>query len=227
VEKSELPDYKKQLVKRINEAFDNSPVNKKEISEKLGVSYNTVMKWFRIGSITHKNLKKLSELLEVDFVWLLSGDEIVGVREFTEEYKSDRDVLIPVYDVQLSAGNGTQVPEYIETKKKLPFDQNWLLKNRLKPDNLMILYVYGDSMLPSMADGDSVLIDRSKTKIIDRKIYGIMIGGEMKIKRLKQNFNGSVDVISDNPQHETETIPVSELDHLYIIGQAVYRSGLL
>lgn len=220
-------DYKQELAARLKNELKKSPFSKKDIERKIGVSYTSVQNWFKNGGIDDDNLRKLADLFEVDYFWLLTGKTSTQVREHTPEYLTERDTMIAVYDVQLSAGNGMTAPDFIETKKKLPFDSQWLNKHNLKPDNLMVLYVAGDSMLPTMEDGDSVLIDKSKTKIIDRKIYGIVIGGDCKIKRLSQRFDGSIEVISDNPMHKTEVIPASELEYLHIIGQAVYRSGML
>jgi phage repressor protein C with HTH and peptisase S24 domain len=220
-------DHKKELADRLKRALKASPLTKKAIERDMGVSYTAIQKWFKYGSISDDNLRDLAKLLKRDYVWLLTGDNPTGVREYEQEYKTERDILIAVYDVQLSAGEGMTIPEYIETKNKLPFDANWLQKHRLKPSDLMVLKVAGDSMLPTMEHGDSVLIDTSKTKIIDRKIYGIVLGGESKIKRLTQRFDGSIEVLSDNPLHNKETISPDELEHLHIIGQAVYRSGML
>lgn len=220
-------DYKKQMAARLRDALDKSRLTKRAVEKKMGVSYTSVQNWFKTGSIEENNLRNLCDLLKVDYVWILSGESLPGVREYQDEHKTERDTLVSVYDVQLSAGDGMAAPEYIETKKKLPFDSNWLNKHGLKPDDLMVLYVAGDSMLPTMEDGDTVLLDKSKTKIVDRKIYGIVLGGECKIKRLSQKFDGSVEVLSDNPMHKTEVIPASELEHLHIIGQAIYRSGMI
>jgi phage repressor protein C with HTH and peptisase S24 domain len=220
-------NYKQEMAARLRDALKASPLSKKAIERSMGVSYTSVQNWFKHGTIDDKHLRELCDLLKTDYVWIVAGETPTGVREHTSEYLTERDTLIAVYDVELSAGNGMEAPEYIETKKKLPFDSQWLQKHDLKPHNLMVLYVAGDSMLPTMEDGDSVLIDKSRTKIIDRKIYGIVLGGECEIKRLSQKFDGSIEVISDNPMHTTETIPPSELEHLHIIGQAVYRSGML
>ena len=221
----------KNLADRLGRAWQSRNKDKiktkKLFTELMSVSHNTVMRWFRDGNMDKDHVFKAADLLGVDPIWLWTGERTTGVREHDAEYLTERDTLIAVYDVELSAGNGMEAPEYIETKKKLPFDSQWLQKHDLKPHNLMVLYVAGDSMLPTMEDGDSVLIDKSRTKIIDRKIYGIVLGGECKIKRLSQKFDGSIEVISDNPMHTTEIIPPSELEHLHVIGQAVYRSGML
>lgn len=217
-----------QMKSRLNAALIKSGLSIPEIVKRIEVTDKGVRKWFSTGRIATKRIKPLAKILGCDHVWLATGESFTGVREFDQDFnKSERDVMISVYDVQLSAGNGMTAPEYIETKKQLPFDSQWLQKHRLKPKDLKVLYVAGDSMIPTMEDGDSVLIDTSKTKIIDRKIYAIVIGGECKIKRLSQRFDGSVQVISDNPQHQTETIQPHELEHLFIIGQAVYRSGMI
>ena len=222
-----LPVYKQELINRLVTAHHKCGKTKREVAEEVGVSYNTIMKWFRVGSIARDNMAKLAKSLNVDEAWLLSGAETTEVRGFDGDDATERDVMIAVYDIRLSAGDGAIMPEYIKTKNKLPFDRNWLQKHKLKPKYLKVLAVAGDSMMPTMEDGDSVLIDTSKTNIVDRKIYAVIIGGECKIKRLTQKFDGSVIVSSDNPIHPTETIAPEDLEHLYIIGQAVYRSGMI
>lgn len=216
-----------EMIERLNIALAKSGLSIPEIVKKIGVTDKGVRKWFDTGRIASKRIKPLAALLGCDPVWLAMGSKPTMVREHQEGYQTDRDVMIPVKDVQLSAGNGMSAPEIIDTKKKLPFDIEWLRKHRLKADNLMVNYVAGDSMEPTMQDGDSVLIDMSKTKIIDRNIYAIVIGGDLKIKRLIQKFDGTVEVLSDNPLHQTETISGSDLEYLHVIGEAVYRSGML
>ena len=221
-----------EIAQRLKEAWDNRDKKrlrtKKQLQDHMGVSHNTIMRWFRSGNIDKHNLSEVANILDVDVVWLLSGKESVHVREYSTDHgTTERDVLISVYNVELSAGTGMTAPEYIKTEKKLAFDSNWLIKHNLKAKNLIVLRVAGDSMLPSLEDGDSVLIDKSKSNIIDRKIYAIVVGGECKIKRLVRRVDGSIDILSDNPLHNTETVYPSDAEHLHIIGQAVYRSGML
>ncbi len=82
-------------------------------------------------------------------------------------------------------------------------------------------------MLPVLGSGDLVLVDLSKRDIIDGKIYALVVGNDVKIKRLKRKYDGSLVVMSDNPlpEYNDETIPPDAIEHVYIIGQAVHRGG--
>lgn len=217
----------KSRKKRLNEALVRSGKSIPEIVKLIGVTDKGVRKWFETGRIADYRLKPLAEILGCDELWLATGHKALGVREFETEYKTDRDIMIPVYDVELSAGDGMAAPEFVETDRKLPFDSQWLNKNNLQVNECAVLKVKGDSMEPTLEDGDSVLIDRSKTDIIDRKIYAIVLGDDLKIKRVVRKYDGSLEIISDNPVHGNEVIPVADVDHVIIIGRAVYRSGNL
>ncbi|MCW8960170.1 MAG: hypothetical protein OQK29_01320 [Ignavibacteriaceae bacterium] len=224
---NEKEKHYQDMIVRLNKALASSGLSIPDIVKRIGVTDKGVRKWFETGRIASKRIKPLADILGCDAIWLAMGETPTMVREHTPEYLTERDIMIPVKDIELSAGNGTSAPEFVNTKKELPFDAEWLRKHGLKAKNLMVNYVRGDSMEPTMNDGDSILIDTSRTNIIDRNIYAIVLGGDLKVKRLVQKFNGSIEVISDNPMHETEIISGSDLEYLHIIGEAVYRSGML
>lgn len=69
----------KNFAERLNDAFSRSGLKKKEISEKLSVSHNTVMRWFRSGSMSKENIERISDLLKISPEWLLYGKSIDNV----------------------------------------------------------------------------------------------------------------------------------------------------
>jgi len=217
---------KSEFIDRLKSSLKESGKTKKSIQKHLGVSYTAVQKWFKYGEIKDSNLKALADFLNADYFYLITGKLADTVKEFSPECQTERDTMIPVLDLELSAGNGRAIPEHIEEKKKIPFDAHWLAKNGFKTKNIRALYVSGDSMEPYLLDGDMVLIDTSLKKIVDRYLYAILLGNDLKIKRLTQRYDGSVVIISDNPSHNTEIIPPNDLEQLHIIGEMVYRSGL-
>lgn len=58
----------------------------------------------------------------------------------------------------------------------------------------------GDSMAPTIEDGDSLLIDLSKREIYDGKIYCVRIDGQLYAKRLQKIPPCKIKVISDNKE---------------------------
>jgi phage repressor protein C with HTH and peptisase S24 domain len=224
-----------EFKKRLKYLFDQSPLNKKDIQRNIGVSYTSVQNWFKYGEISKENIKKLSDLFKCDYIWLLTGHE--GVKENIPAYEikswhektdlDNDDILINVYNVSLSAGNGDSIPEFIETKKKLSYSMDWIDKKGFKPNDLKAMPVRGDSMSNTLNDGDLVLIDTSQKQIIDGSIYALIIANEAKIKRLKKTFNGGLVIISDNNSdlYHDEILQPSDLQFIHIIGKAVHKSG--
>jgi len=94
--------------------------------------------------------------------------------------------------------------------------------------DLVVMPVRGDSMLPRLADGDAVLINRADTRIVDGKVYALVLGREAKIKTLRRGADGSLIVMSENTDkrmYPDEVVGVDSIEDVYIIGRAVQRSG--
>lgn len=84
---------------------------------------------------------------------------------------------------------------------------------------LELLSVKGGSMQPTLEDGDVVMIDRSKTKPEDGKLFAVRVGDSPKVKRLYATREG-LRIVSDNPQAGEEFVPYSE--NADIIGKVVW-----
>lgn len=231
-----------QLKDRFNRAVTGIPAIR--ISEACNVSPQAVSQWKRTGRIDKKHFPALTALTGRPLAyWLgeedpglgiaLSGRpvdipayEIRGVDDDTAE--SSEDVLVDLVDVELSAGAGRTVPEFRRTKRKLAYSRTWLQKKRLRENDLVVMPVRGDSMLPRLADGDAVLINRADTRIVDGKVYALVLGREAKIKTLRRGADGSLIVMSENPDkrmYPDEVVPMDGIEDVYIIGRAVQRSG--
>ena len=100
-----------------------------------------------------------------------------------EEFESVR--RYQAEDLQIAAG-----PEAVVDREPLAgeikFRKTWLRSNRLKANNLMLLDVIGDSMFPTIEQGDSVLIDESCRSPRSGKIYGLQTPDVPLVKRLRK-----------------------------------------
>ncbi len=84
-------------------------------------------------------------------------------------------------------------PDFFET-----FHPEWLTHiTKSDPKNLVIIFVAGDSMEPTLRDGDQVLIDMTERGPREG-IYVLSIDGESYVKRLRFSLD-TIHVISDNP----------------------------
>ena len=209
-----------------------------ELARQTGgkVSYQSLQQLEAGGVQQPRYLQHLAGPLETSLNFLVTGKQdgatkpvaAFAVREWSdgEDLDATQDVMIPVYEIELSQGPGGRVvPEYVETKHQLPYSHSWLRRKRAKAADCKAFPVRGDSMLPTLADGDLVLVNTAEKRIVDGKIYAIIVGDEPKLKRLKRKADGSLVIISDNAAFDAEIIPVTEADSVYIIGRAINRSG--
>lgn len=146
--------------------------------------------------------------------------------ETPDDLPDNEFALVSRMAVKLSAGNGRMVFEE-EELPPLSFRADFLRsRNVTKRTNLVIVYAAGDSMIPTIADGDSVLCDRGQTTIIDGEIYAIDYAGDLRVKRLRKRIDGGVVIISDNSaKHPAETLSANEARNITILGRVLWRGG--
>ncbi|HEY0131052.1 MAG TPA: S24 family peptidase, partial [Allosphingosinicella sp.] len=70
--------------------------------------------------------------------------------------RGDAPVVVPQFDLGASAGPGT-LPEDERARSHLSFDAKWLRRLAGDPKQLSMIKVEGDSMLPTLSDGDEIL----------------------------------------------------------------------
>lgn len=112
-------------------------------------------------------------------------------------------VNVPVLAVQASAGHGA-LAEMEAKSAQFGFDARWLKK--LTPSNsssLSIIGVRGDSMEPTLSDGDDVLVDLGDGQARLRDgIYVLRMDDSLSVKRVAIEPQGRrISVISDNPSY--------------------------
>lgn len=141
-------------------------------------------------------------------------------------------VVIPVFDLKAACGTGyTNQDELV--KGGLVFKQSFLTKKDVSSEfgKSSIIRSDGDSMLPNINDNDVVLVDnkvRTLDEVCTGKVYVFLANNELRIKRLFKNVNGSLRIVSDNPDKQTypdEIIQPNELEFIHICGRVVWRAG--
>lgn len=77
-------------------------------------------------------------------------------------------------------------------------------------------------MEPTIHNGDSILVDTSKTALVDGSIFVLRLGDDLYAKRLQKRFDGGVEIISDNKEYSTQVVPREMLESLAIIGKVIW-----
>lgn len=129
-------------------------------------------------------------------------------------------VKVPRLDVEASAGSGSSVGGEI-TVGEYHFDARWLARlTRGKPTDLSIISVTGDSMAPTLGNGDDVLVNTGDRRIRDG-VYVLRRDDDLIVKRLGVSpASGSLTVASDNPAYPTWTDVPPET--IVVIGRVVW-----
>lgn len=124
--------------------------------------------------------------------------------------------------VNASAGPGAIVGEEA-ARPYFAVDPRWLKKlTAAAANDLSMIRVDGDSMAPTLNDGDDILVDTSdrETRLRDG-IYVLRVEGSLLVKRLAVHpFGKSVTVQSDNPAYPDW--PDCGLNKIACIGRVIW-----
>lgn len=211
------------LADRLQARANQLGLSPAHIAEMAGVNRSFVYDILR-GRSTRPGLDRLypvSSVLKVDIEWLIHGiGDVEGAPPFIEN-PDDTFVAIAHAGVRPSMGGGAVVREDEEAPgRAYHFRKSWI-KYGLKasPSQLRIMKVEGDSMEPTLFDGDTVLVDMTRKSPNPPGIFVLDDGMGLVAKRLQHVPNSdppAVRVISDN-KHYPEYERTSE--EINIIGR--------
>lgn len=122
-----------------------------------------------------------------------------------------------------SAGGGAVVLE----EGTLDFDAEDITRELLglTPTEILMLKIKGDSMEPTLSEGDIVVVDRTKPRNgglpIDGKIYLVSLEGDLYAKRARYLLGGGFHWASDNDLYDP-IVAEGDLLEEKILGQVVW-----
>lgn len=132
---------------------------------------------------------------------------------------------IPRYDARLSAGPGALAESNAEPLGFTLYESQWLSAlTRASPSHLALVRVDGDSMEPTLFNGDWVLVDRTQRKFSREGIYAMRVGDTLWVKRLSLNLRERlIRIISDN----RDKYPMQELseEDVALVGRIIWIVG--
>lgn len=129
--------------------------------------------------------------------------------------------LVPRLDVQASAGNGALALSE-EPIDFLAFQESWLRERNINPKYARVLTTRGDSMEPTIRDGDVLLVDTSIDRIRDNSIYIVVYDGFVLVKRVHGRVDGSIMLISDNERYPPENVSAHDVPNIHVAGRVMW-----
>lgn len=167
---------------------------------------------------------EIAKAVGVNIGWLASGEGEMREGPATASWHEDAYVYVPLYDTYCSGGHGAW-NEDARILTMLAFTAHSVRKKGLEPSRLSAIRVDGDSMEGLLDDGDTVLIDHGRNMLEGEAVYVIQLDDHLYAKRLQRQFDGSIQIISENKAYKDLVVPREQLNDLRIIGRVVWAGG--
>lgn len=213
------PSFREQVIKRLEET--SLPVT--ELARRSGVPKGALYKLLqRPGASTKaENARAIARVLGLEAP--SEGAQELEVREMADPALL---ALVPVYDVGASAGHGLIPDDYVPVTRMVAFAVEYLrVIIGVDPKHAAIITVVGDSMAPTVEDGDFVLVDMTAADFDREGIYVFFHDGSVHVKRVMRSSRaGHILAIPDNPRYREQEYPIEEVR---MIGRVKFGGGIL
>ena len=218
------------FVKRLMSVIGAEPV--RAFARRADMSDTGLKRYLYDGTIPPVDRAlRLAEAGNVDLVWLLFGIGDVSnsprpsvsydsVADHRAIYQPDEFTTIPGYAVFASAGHGANITDE-PLAEPMAFRTDWLRREGFDPAKMAVIRAKGDSMEPTINDGDVILIRLKNGEAPRDGLYVLRLDGGLFVKRLQFDLGG-VRIISDNPLYKSRDLSKAELAELDLVGRVVW-----
>ncbi len=190
------------------------------LARAVGVSDNAIYKWVSgRGQPSMVSLVNLARAARVSVEWLATGQDAPKTQTSGPELGEYVDVPRNSLYSQASGAmaQGPQIVHY------LAFKSEWLLR-RLNVDakSLTLLEAVGDSMSPTVDEGDLILVDLREPRFRHDGIYVLRSGSDLSVKRVQRRPDGKLTIRNDNPAYESVVVTPESVN---IVGHVLWTGG--
>ncbi len=129
---------------------------------------------------------------------------------------------VEILEFAAAAGGGTTADQ--EPRAGVVwFRRDWLQRLGLDATQCAVLRVRGESMEPTLPEGSSILVDRSRTRRRDRQIFVLRTADGLVVKRTAKTGDDGWLLVSDHPAWA----PVPFPDDAVTVGRVVWTARAL
>ncbi|HEY5300282.1 MAG TPA: helix-turn-helix transcriptional regulator [Acetobacteraceae bacterium] len=206
------------------------------LARAMGVSPSAFRKWLKgEAEPSRERLVALADAAGVGVAWLAKGEG--PTPRFRDGHGSaladgnldpSQFLVLPKQPEAAAAGSVTPVAPEAEASAFVAFGHDWIRKSfGIAPDDLMLETAVGESMSPTIADGDMLLIDSTDRRFREFGVYVLEFSGQRLVKRVQRKLDGSLVLISDNAVYEPERISEDRAAEVKALGRVVWSGGKL
>lgn len=178
--------------------------------------------WLGVSKPREEKLRRLADLIRTTPHELEYGATMLSERD------DGRYTYVRRYEAIGGLGRGRINGEHVEISGTHAYRTDWIYERGWTAEDLAVISAEGDSMSPTINDGDVVLVNMADTKIVSGQVYAIEDADQgTRIKRLFRQLDGRVRVVSDNPDKRLhpDDFLTPDTSGARIIGKVVHRSG--
>ncbi|RLA74770.1 MAG: helix-turn-helix transcriptional regulator [Epsilonproteobacteria bacterium] len=197
--------------KKIGKVFDKEIASALEIST---VNFATIKKR---NSIPFSNILDFCALKKISINWLLYGQDPSSLVDSTDRYWIK---YFPT--ISVSAGGGAYDSEDEYEKLDIPDFFVNIVGGKDNVKNIEAINVTGDSMEPTLNNGNIIFIDKTKQDSSKDGIYAFVNENGLFVKRIQKRIDGGLDIISDNKEYP---IQIAQKNEINILGKVVSSIG--
>jgi len=199
------------------EALYKREISQSELARRLGITQGAIAQILSGRTAKSKYAPEIARALGVSLDWLNGEDVPSGIRGNVVDVDF---VQLTELDVGYGMGGGTFIDEHMEHQSRV-FDPAWIRAiTRSPPELLFVARGIGDSMMPTLLDNDTLLVDRGQRKITQQdRIWALTYGELGMVKRVRRQPSGQFLLMSDN-----QAIPPIEAaaDEINVVGRIVW-----
>lgn len=217
---------------------DQREFTQSDLAAEAGVSQGNIGHLESGRTNTSRNITTISKVLGVDAIWLAEGrgepfpvawgttPPLANAMRVAIAEDDDPDFYqVPKVQLRLSAGlTGFQTVPDIYDGSRLAVQKNWVDRNGYTPTKLIALTVKGESMEPSLFEGDLVIVNTADTAMSDGDVFAVNYEGEAVIKRLSRDM-GQWWLSSDNPDQRKFHRKSCRSGECIVIGKVVKKES--
>lgn len=211
------------IPERLIELREAAKLSQTRLAELCGIGQSTIARLESGETRNPRNLMEIAHVLGTTPAYLVGAVDdpsLLGLPKgplaprLEEPVPSDMVELAEI-DLRFGLGAAYMDEEVLEhSAQRRLFPREWIRQiTPSPPSRLCWAQGQGNSMEPTIGDGDIILIDRSQiTPGFGDLYWAISYGQTGMIKRLRPMPDGSVKILSDNPSVPPETAYDGELN---------------
>lgn len=206
-------------------------LTQKALAKEAGLSQPTIAEMEAGDYQGSAKVASLARALKVSPDWLESGNGPQHVLHTSPvllvEGSEEEFVEVKALTLKARGGRGGDYTvDYVAVQGGRAYSREYFRKKGLKPEKCFRLGIVGDSMEPTLFDGDEALVNGAETEIRSGKVYVFHVRSEPRVKRFFWLADGSLKIHSDNSARYPDEILTKEASgHFSVLGRVIDKSG--